>query len=468
MALHAGLAYPAVVIDPCLDPSRDEGELRLAPMRDMLRSAFLREQTTERAVQAALAVDATAGEAALQSIMAIECAVKATACLISSAMALIEPEEADKLDDQERRLCIPVAKSTSLAVPSEARESHVLVRAAGCAAKLDAARLSETAVALTFVDGAGRRTFIKLDGLPSQLVARLFEPAVARRASRVPARPTDVPEFAAVALVHFLKRRFRLQAMCSSVVPEPFVRPVSVECVKLCSRSGQSGAIARVTAKLHPSSARCICSAHKRQPKAKCNDVRVTVETCGRRMAEIDGKPRCSLHNTCTLCPRIGNRCIANTKVEVVCCHQGEKGFVPGVRVALPLTASFAQEAATIALTALEFEARAHDMSCGTDRADDAAIERMYTALERKMRARLDAAHTEQAKHELEDVDAVELLRRDAVATDLLRQGGVCRKRVKSGEKRGTPSLVRTGENTPLTKKQKNIVFTHGHLFKQI
>lgn len=490
MRLNPSLAYRLEQIDPGLDAARDEGEARLVPVRALLRCAAkscagLLDPACESSVGAML----SRGQAAeaLRVLLEAGCAQRPRACLILGGKRLVGVDEADELDEASRASCVAVQASDRVAMPvapQDREPPRVLLTfrkdALGGAreAKLDAALTGEHEVTLNTISTTGVRRRVVVRDLPKPLLDKLFARSEAAEGGRTAAlRRNEVPEYLKGALVDFLERRVRLQALCTAAVPGPATRPVVLDRVYTRSSNADKRNQLSIGASLHPSSSSCVCGAHGlRFDWAGCVEVRV--ETCGRKLER---------HGECTRCPcheraldesgnsrfNIEGICTEGTTVSVACFHRQGKVCKRGVCVdCVRLTDADRLELSTMLINLDEFNFHAETFFDSRGAAKDSEqLESLSQYMADKLQESMEHVQRLQLSEQDPEVhNPRELLRRDMVAVDLMRGGGVFRHVHKGGVSRGCPYLkraVRNDKTPPLKTHEAALVDTHSHLFRK-
>ena len=476
--LNASLAHRPSEIDAFLDDTRNEGEVRLVALRAAIRELAsnrpdLLDVDCNNSLGDMLAAK-PASRAAFDSIMKV--GGSARVCLLSPLVRLVNPSEADELDEVARTSCVPVRSSARLAVRIKKAEDPRVVASVPCPGGgrdgvLIATRRGERCIEVLTRSSDGRRKCMNSDGLPVKLLDRLFSRSDAPPADPQPHRKNELPNFLKAALVDFLERRMRLQVLCTARMPAPVSRPVALDHVFL-KDANQSKCWLVVEAHLHPSSATCLCGAWKRLP-GWSSRVEIKFETCGRALQRgYNGRMQCGLHRD--LLDAIGNArhqlrnvCTDATRVNVSCCHR--KGAeleriqcVPS----MPLTKADRKELALILVGMREFQTRT-SMCYNKHRLED------HTSL-----AAIDADMHARFKHYMQQVEtdelskpathtSRELLKRDMVAVDMLRAGKVFRHVYKNGARKGHPYLRRAVGGEALKHQETELADTHAHLFRK-
>jgi hypothetical protein len=495
--LNTSLAYKLDQVDPQLDATRDEGEKRLVPLRAVLRCAAnklgrpeLVDANSDDSLGAILSFKKSAehGRAALESIMSGSSACKARLCLLCSNSKLLTVFELDELDESDRVKCVPILQSDTAALPLDGESdsgSRVLVTLPkeACAgnreAKLDVSRLDKTSIGITSVSSMGIRKYLKAEDLPEMLLNRLFDSGndIAMPGSTgAPRRKNELPDYLKVALTSFLEHRMRLQVMCTASMPDPVTRPVALERAYMRSYDSEKRKWLCIAAQLHPTSSSCICGSHGMKFDWKGN-VEVRLETCGRVLEDFNGCMRCPCHERAigddgNARFSIDGICTEDTQITVTCSHRNGKACKRGICMdSMKLTDADRLELSNILVNMAEFESRTFDWFKNGWSTDRDQVARFTDLLGEKFRKNMaDVERMQLAEQDPEVHDPREMLRRDMVAVDLMRKGGVFRHTVKRGERRGAPYLQRakrTDDTPPLKPHETALAETHIHLFRK-
>jgi hypothetical protein len=496
MQLDACISYPINEIDPHLNASRHEPQ-RLPALRAALRlfgasidSDSFCSPGSDASLGAMLAARRSAqlGGPALAAVMSDEAPERASVCLVKASMRLISVEQADELEEGERAKAIAVRGAPQMAVDAgeqfRAPPQVVVTVPASAAggqknASLCVERESETAARLSIVSSSGMRKIITSGTMPKPALDRLFAAPAAgaeRAASGGPARATHCPDYLRSALASFLERRLRLQCLCTAAEPDPVSRPVVLDHVYLREAKKEQRSLASIRATLHPSSSKCLCAAHG----LRCSwasTVEVTVECCGRPLEQsVDGGLCCPCHSEAIDAEgnarfSVKGHCTERVAVSVACMHRNGAQFRKGLSLeAFGLSDADRRELATMLISMLEFEGRTRPHFADKSERGAKQVRSHVKYLGREFAEQMHAIDRLQASTEdPETRNPREMLKRDVLAVDLLRGGGVFRRNVKRGERKGCPYLVREqhGEPNPLKPHETELVATHGSLFRK-
>ncbi len=496
MQLDACISYPINEIDPQLNSDRHEPQ-RVPALRAALRlfgtsigSDSFCSPGSDASLGAMLAARRSAelGGPALAAIMSDDAPDLASVCLVKASMRLISVEQADELDEADRAKAIAVRGAAQLAVEEGEQfrsPPQVVVtvpaRAAGGAknASICVERESETGARLSIVSSSGMRKIIASGAMPKPALDRLFAASAAgaeRAASGGPARATHCPDYLRSALASFLERRLRLQCLCTAAEPAPVSRPVVLDHVYLRDAKKEHRSQASIRATLHPSSSKCLCAAHG----LRCSwasTVEVTVECCGRPLERaVDGGLCCPCHSDAA--DAAGNarfsvkgHCTERVSVSVACMHRNGSQFRKGLSLeTFGLSDADRRELATILISMLEFEGRTRSHFADKSERGARQVRSHVKYLGRQFAEQMDEIDRLQASTEDPAVrNPREMLKRDVLTVDLLRGGGVFRRNVKRGERKGCPYIVREqhGAPNPLKPHESELVATHGSLFRK-
>jgi hypothetical protein len=494
--LNPSIGYKLEQVDPQLDAARDEGEKRLAPLRAVLRCTAGRlnqkelvDADSDNSFGALLAFKRCKehGAAILESLMNSYSGAKPVVRLLCSTSKLVTPQEADELDEKTRAECIPIQFSEKLALPvaeGSGEPPHVLVifGKSTCGgtreAKMDVARLSDDVVAISLISAAGIKKYLRADGMPTPLLDKLFatDTSAVPAPSAVPRRKNELPVYLKSAIANFLERRVRLQVLCTASMPAPVSRPVSLERAFLKSIDQEKSKWLTVCAQLHASSSSCMCAAHGLRFDWK-GSVDVRMETCGRQLQEINGYVRCPCHQSAI--DESGNSrfnidgmCTEGTSITITCYHRNGSVCKRGICIdSIKLTDADRLELSTILTNMAEFEARTCEWFHGGWATDTHKVAACVDFLAAKFdKSMVEVEAKQLVEQDPEVFTPREMLRRDMVAVDLMRGGGVFRHVHKRGSRRGVPYIQRakrTEETVPLKTHETEIADTHAHLFRK-
>lgn len=499
--LSESLAYKLDQIDPSLDATRDEADVRMGPLRAMLRCASktfegLCEPSSENSIGAILSAKRTAelGSETLGMLLDSSAPKKPRVCLIASSNKVICIDEADELDELQRSKCVAVQSTDKLAMPvlPDYREPpHVLVtlpkeHVGGMRdAKIDVSRLGDREVCINTISAIGMRKKLNVNNLPQPVVDNLFAPPqnLVPKSSGVPRRKGDLPDYIKLAVAEFLERRVRLQVLCTASTPSPVTRPVVLDKAYIKEPDIEKKNSLSINATLHNSSSSCICGAHGLRFDSK-GFVVIKIETCGRLLQNVGDYVRCPCHERAL--DESGNSrfnidgiCTEGTSISVTCFHKAGSVCKKGVCIdshyplgTLRMTDADRLELSTILVNVAEFYSRSKpffDNKGWADNRDELA--NLVDFLSDKLRTSMVEVESLQLTEQDPEVhNPRELLRRDITSVDLLRGGGVFRHVHKSGQSKGHPYICRakkTDKTVPLKSHESGVVDTHGHLFRK-
>jgi len=487
---NPSIAYKLEQIDPGLTTSRDEGSARLELFNLALRSqADVLDPDSEKSLGRLLGAKRSREESEeIISMLGDTPSKKPRICLLSSSTKLINVEEADKFDECDRRRCISVSGTNQVAIQTpetSEREGRLLITFPKefldgiVEAKIDASRNGTELILSTLSAAAVRKRQI-LTGVPSDLLDKLFEPKPVVARSILPSTgDRELPSYLKLAIVDFLERRVRLQVLCTAAMPNPVSRPVVIDHAYTRKVDGGKKNLLSISATLHPSSSSCICGAHGLR-MAWPGRVEICLETCGRSLQPFNNYLRCPCHqsaidssgnsrfnieNICTECTNVSVACYHNhpkTLVGTVTKSKSGKNCTRGVCIEnVKLTDVDREELATILVNTAEYNTRAAHLL--NDRRTSS-----LNCLSRSMQQKFEKSM--KCIKSVELFEHKELLRRDMVAVDLLRAGGVFRHIHKSGTEKGAFYLKRakrSDSTVPLKPFESGIANTHGHIFRK-
>lgn len=496
---NPSIAHPLSLIDPYVDTSRNEGEVRMVPLRPLLRifarsvnNMGLVDPESDDSFGALLASrpKADLGGPIVECILSGHSDTRAAAmaiCLVRPTVAIISTHEADDLDNTEREKCIAILGDNKLARPTERSASmcsHVILTiskslAGGTRdAKMDIERVSPTCVKIMTVSSSGSRRNMTSGQLPLVVVEKLFAvPSAVPSAVPYlgPNRRNELTAATKLAIVDFLERKVRLHVMCTASMPSPISRPIVLDRARLRESSKKDANWLSLSASLHPSSSSCICGPHGLQFECE-GRVQVNIKTCGRPLqTRIDGGMGCPCHRDAI--DKKGNArfcidgvCTEGTRLKVECLHQSHGAIHTGVQIdAFTFTDADRLELSTILMNAFEFARRTRSFfdrsGCATDQA---MIDRYANSLDEKLASELEKVKSSHLENDdAEDTNPRAMMQRDMIAVDLMRGDRVFRRMHKSGRKMGCPYLEREKNRPPLKPQETELAGTHGHLFRK-
>ena len=477
-SLNGSVAYPIGRLDASQDPEFDEGERRLAPLRQALRMVAravpsLIDPASDYSLGALLSASRTAdaGANVLESILSATTAVKKPRIrVVRQSLRLLDPLEADVLDYEDRQRCIALCHSKQVAqpVPDEEQGPPQLVltfskEVTGGAreARINIERSGADGVVMSVIGASGAKKRINGSNVAAVVLDRLFGPLGEGAGKALPCN--GVQEYAKAAIADFLERVLRLHVLCTAAVPEGVSRPLVVDKCYLREYKDRDPCELMVRVVMHQSSATCICGAHGLRLDGD-SFMQVDLETCGRWLEPYHGNLRCACHRESTDSEGNAKRsvdsiCTERTSVKVACVHRQGKTFRRGLSIEdVTLRPEQRRELEYILVNIMEYEGRTRAMyeKVWSHVSD---IESHASALSSKLGKRVRECIEAKPK---DAPEADEMMQRDVVAVDLLRQGGVQRFKARSGN---VYMKRRNGE--PLDDVERDLVHTHVHLFRK-
>jgi hypothetical protein len=489
-----------------MNPRRDEGGARLAPLRALLRAAArcagfeqLLSAVSRASIGAMLAPRSAAMEASPaevaqrqalhRSLLALGAEQKPRICLLSPSAKVLTIKDADALDEAQRVACVPLRKQPAVvlrdALPgAEAAPPKVVVtwpsgRIAGGAQ--DATLVVERAgdgLRLCLTSCKGEKTNnLLVPKVPAPPMEQLLKPAAVELelAAQLPLAAGELPNAIKVHLANFLQTRLRLQCLFTASAPERATRPVALDSARAHRlEAGGKSRVPRlvVDAVVHASSASCVCEAHnlpsvesrfKQKTFSGRSEVAVTFEVCGLPMGE-DG---CSLHASGARNPLAPGVCCEVAGVRLHCRHQTvDKDVLDNVD-GLSLQFNRMGPATWRLLTAIlasvaEYERKSKPLFGEGAPADRARrLQKLVARTERVLAERVAEWERTTALDKKNHRSDAELLDLDMVCVDLLREGGVSQ---ADRKQENLPRLHRA-EGGELTVKQKQLHRFHHGLF---
>ena len=508
------LSYPLSEIDPSLNAHRDEGETRISAVRDLLRVASntrglerFCDATSNHGLAELLVGPSQAGRKAHHKVM--RCLFPSSegpsasdaptpkstvrCCMVKPSVRTLSPMEADKLDLDQRALCIPVQGKELVALPGEqplrqdAEDEKVVVTwPAGTIQKgtgeasISISRAGE-GVRLRIVSCTGNVTDgILVTSVPKSTIDGLFRAAPVQAKDWTPSVPRasgELPEALKQNIAFILQTRLRLHCLSCMAGPENSSRPIAFDKMKVFRIEGKEakGGAARteVRVDVHPSSATCVCCAHnlppiqERKPNFKFpgkSTVQITMQICGARL-QNDGQ--CALHQNNTCCnDLVPGICCANLRVYLSCRHMAfqkdEKKDIDGLGIVFDnlnnatwkIMSGFLAQAASYERIARQF--------FGKDAPKD-SVQQLKTLTARvknavnRLKRKWEASNKNNGEQSSE-----ELLRSDIECVETLREGGVTQAPMKYIVRQ----LKRVdSEDPPLSEEQKKLSSFHYSLF---
>jgi hypothetical protein len=490
MYLNPLLAYPLNQIDPTGTFAREEGAVRLPPLRAALyqlgNNAHERlcESSGSNTLVAALSPSTRLHANIHAAIFSANAPWQPSVCMLAPTARVFAPQFADAMTEQERVQCIPISGDSrgSVAFPQWPLPSRKRVLAhfdaqrvgIGGHASLSFERLGAEDLIVRAVSSNGKRsewrsavTSVVLDQLFACSTAVLTQGV----ATRVPCNPGELPQMLMDEVADFWQRVARCHVVSSVCAPKDATRPLGFGSIKVkCEGTRVKRAVVR--AKLHHSSCACACDLWKLKPVGErmpmqrfvSSEVELVVGMCGR---VLDPQSKlCPLHGEATpLVPLLDNICCHDTVAELHCLHlTGTKGPpIAGLRLAnMQLRGLNVLHAQVLIASCLRCT---EDVAPLLGKRPPAEILKACDVECRNARIKLDeVARRRAASAAVLSATALQAL--DMKAHDLLRQGGV---RQYARPSTGKLVLARSnpdGSNQVLLKGEgAELVHTHLGLF---
>ena len=345
--LNQQLAYPAAIIEPFTDCTRDEGEPRLGLLRELF--AVASEGTKEQF-------------ATLFSALFSPLAARPRVCLCRIGSVRCTPEGVRDVIGNEAASAVtrvPVQSSETVAlfsskITSQTNISSFLaVEFSGVSLRIS--RTGEHGVSIRVagaVDDDVEVEFVDLaSDVPARLglVARLFEPPPVDHmaVALLPRKPHELPGDIMSDVADFWTRIIRAHVVVAVCAPNNAAWPLAFDNMRVyTSPDTQQVTQLALHATLHAASVTCACALHGLPPPTAEQDseVELCLRMCGRRRAVRADKSMedCPMHRRCTPnTPTLSSVCCANTSASLVCWHRssnGDRQRRAGIRIpALPL-----------------------------------------------------------------------------------------------------------------------------------
>ena len=342
--LNQQLAYPAAIIEPFTDCTRDEGEPRLGLLRELF--AVASEETKEQF-------------ATLFSALFSPLAARPRVCLCRIGSVRCTPEGVRDVIGNEAASAVtrvPVQSSETVAlfsskITSQTNISSFLaVEFSGVSLRIS--RTDEHGVSIRVagaVDDDVEVEFVDLaSDVPARLglVARLFEPPPVDHmaVALLPRKPHELPGDIMSDVADFWTRIIRAHVVVAVCAPNNAAWPLAFDNMRVyTSPDTQQVTQLALHATLHAASVTCACALHGLPPPTAEQDseVELCLRMCGRRRAVRADKSMedCPMHRRNT--PTLSSVCCANTSASLVCWHRssnGDRQRRAGIRIpALPL-----------------------------------------------------------------------------------------------------------------------------------
>lgn len=486
---NPSLSYDIEQLDPLADASRDE-PYRIPQLRACLRSIAasvklpLMDPASDRSLGALLASrrEAPLGAAVLGCIFDSSSQRPPRVCLIGSGVTELSVDQADELDERQRTRAIAISGTDKLAIRRdtvEAMRVYMEVPASVCGGSkrgsMEVERSGVESAKLHIMSAAGMRKIIPSSKVPKAVLDRLFDATVCKfeKKDRVPKKTMDAPEYIKEALVDFLERKVRLQAILTASVPAPASRPVVVESASIKSFDNSKRLALQIRANLHRSSSVCICKGHGLHHTGD-GKVEITLETCGRMLTNTTyGKSVCPCHHDAVNSDgnarfTVDGCCVEGTRINIACVHRNGSQFKRGIFLDdIRLNDADRGELSSILMNMMKFSGATMNFFERGKPANLKEIVHSQKMLGDELKQSVEEAQIAQLTGEDAEVtNARDMLQRDMSVVDLLRARGVFRHKTSRGPRRGCPYIKRDKGN-PLTKYQHELVDTHGHLFRK-
>ncbi|MGZ0213891.1 MAG: hypothetical protein ACKVI4_15565 [Actinomycetales bacterium] len=345
MTLNPLLAYPMGMIDPAASATRDEGELRLLPLRAALRQlqrehAGLCDEGGADTLVAALTPTVRLHGAVHAAIFRSEAPWKPRVCLVAPSTHLFSPEDADAMTEEHRVQCIPVADDPQGCVafpnfplvPPKRVFVHFDARRVGVggAAAMKIERVGIDQLSVCVVSSSGERRSLRGAVVPA-IADKLFAPSwasVLHVPKLLPGLPGELPQPLLDEVADFWQRHLRAHVVASVCAPDDATRPLAISAIRARLEGHQhKRAVVRCT--LHRSSVPCACDLWKLRPMYERmpterwvgSEVELTLSMCGHALGS--STRMCPLHGAATpnvsLLPTV---CCHGTVASLTCSHQ--------------------------------------------------------------------------------------------------------------------------------------------------
>lgn len=349
--------------------------------------------------------------------------------------ATISVNEADKLDEETRSNCVAILNTEHLAKPCfSSNEFQIVVTIDASTTKgskqasICFERTSKQDMILLISSASGLRRRISSGKLPELKLDEFFNPKQNIGDSILtfshPNR-SILPESLRRTLASFIEKRLRLHCLISASTKSE--RRVCLDKAYMPNATNADRHLAVLQATLHASAASCICAAHQ-LPTQSNGVVKITMKTCGRSLRNCEGRKFCPLHDSSESRFNLLGKCCECTEATVVCSHQNVDTR-SGLRMKCALNREDSMDLARILINALKYK---------NAEVDDVEAQEFE-------------ASTDLTKHD-----------RAAIA---LMEKGVVLKKYASGKKKDFVYLHLKGAK--FKTSERNIVCTHGHLFKK-
>ncbi len=500
------IAHPLSAIDSNCDELRSEGEHRLRLLRPVLRSATaqadlkdlcnIESKDSFPALLGPTSVPFTAADRDqyMQTLEQIKDSVLSTTsdhkpCVarVENTTCILSTEEADKLSLIDRCACIPVQGMEAVVHPGQApsKKQPISVTVTWSKKTFACSRASprmiltaesDTCVSMTIVSCSGAHKVVKLAKLPPVLVTRLFEENTnVDSPSLAPDLPptNTVPERLQMNLAAFFQNRMRASVLISAAAPDGVSRPLCFDSMRFANVNTPKFMGFRITAKVHPTAARCLCRAHNLDDiKMRCRGVRfsgeshvqLTMQMCGRAIGDND----CELHRNSTVRNKFApGVCCAQCTADFHCYHSAstdtERKNMEGIWIPVPLQGLAYQELTMILAAVANYDRLSHDFRAEPARvalALNTAVNGLDEQIARFEQEALLPANGQNNPVHSKRPRPIEQM--DGIALRMLQDGGIVQ--AKRGKDSSLRRLVRS-DQSELDKVQKEAASSHHWLF---
>ena len=261
---------------------------------------------------------------------------------ITNTHRRLSVSEADALPASVRQRAIAIRGAPEVAVPVDHVANPTTVRMVAKDLRVDVVRRAGSLavdVVVRTPDGARTTTSKTMAEAHRPLLDALFVPPPTPLHPKP--LPTDIDNkslspWLMQRLAHVLQDGFRLHALVCAAADAP--RPLVIDNAYIDEvrdgRVDRQGLV--VVAKLHPSSAACVCAAHGLKPATANSYVSVVISVCG--------LPLGAEHEQCTThtkqqrnsCPEFENACLHRLSVRLVCSHAEHRPIL--MKIPIPET----------------------------------------------------------------------------------------------------------------------------------
>lgn len=502
MPFCPAIAYPLSVIDPAGDdnPNRDDGEPLLRKLRPVWRSAardtnaHLLDPDAPGSLAELIAGSRPGKQLVIPALLESAASVKPLARLVAPTVGLLSPETMDEvMSNEDRSGVIPVQGDRRCAVlgwPADMRAPPKVVLLfskdkfspeSRCDAELELT-FNGTDIEVRLCSFEGSRKRVKLTVQDVRIVEKALDPSFLFSSidrALIPSLPADLPASMMEEVADFWQSSLRAHVLVAGARPEGAMSNRFLSFSRMMvGTSGRDAASKRVVlrATLHPSSAECICSAHKLKPvetqypqcKFASSKVDFTLSMCGRKLVFPSKNMEfgvCPLHQGAT--PRVSSFpdiCCHGTTAEVSCAHFTDKReFKPGLFIRnIPLDKVDVLHVQTLLAGAIRCTDAVGPMVAKRKREE---IYETCADMSQKMAANLEAV----ARHRVCQPcahDSGTLLRLDERAADVLREGSARQFRRRTTKEIVLATHKEEGGWAPVSKPDSDLNTRHVWMFK--